>query len=310
MRAEQLIGEGNLAEALKALQDVVRKDPSNAKYRVFLFQLLAVQGNWSRALNQLNVAAELDASNLPMAQTYREALQCEALRAEIFAGKRAPLVFGEPAPWQVLMIEALHAATPEQAATMRATALEQAPATTGRIRVGEGEPQPFEWLAETDARLGPVLEAIVNGRYYWIPFYRLQKIEIDAPTDLRDAVWTAATLTTANGGETVALIPTRYIDTAASTDNALLLARRTEWNEAGFGLGQRMLATDLDDYALMDVRSIEFDVDESLNRKAAVMDAGEDGPDESAEVANDLASDGACDVAGGEAGSASEGVAG
>ena len=259
MRAEQLIGEGNLAEALKALQDAVRKDPSNAKYRVFLFQLLAVQGNWSRALNQLNVAAELDASTLPMAQTYREALQCEALRAEIFSGKRAPLVFGEPAPWQVMMIEALHAATPEQAAQMRATALEQAPATAGSIN-GER----FEWLAETDARLGPVLEAVVNGRYYWIPFHRLQKIEIEAPTDLRDTVWTAATLTTANGGEVVALIPTRYNETIASTDGALLLARRTEWTEAGYGLGQRMFATDVADYALMDVRSIEFDVDASV----------------------------------------------
>ncbi len=254
MRAEQLITEGNLAQALAALQDVVRKDPSNAKYRVFLFQLLSVMGNWSRALNQLNVAAELDISTLPMVQTYREALQCEALRAEIFAGKRAPLVLGEPDPWLVLLIESLHAATPEQAASMRAQAMELAPATSGRIN---GE--PFEWLADTDARLGPVLEAIVNGRYYWIPFYRLQKIELEAPTDLRDKVWSAATLTTANGGETVALIPTRYNETIGAGKDELSLARLTEWDANGFGLGQRMFATDGGDYALLDIRTIELD---------------------------------------------------
>jgi type VI secretion system protein ImpE len=267
MRAEQLIEEGNLAEALKALQDVVRKDPSNAKYRVFLFQLLAVQGNWSRALNQLNVAAELDASTLPMAQTYREGLQCEALRAEIFSGKRAPLVFGEPAPWLVMLLEALHAATPEQALQLRTEAMAQAPAIAGSIN-GER----FEWLADTDTRLGPVLEAVVNGRYYWIPFYRLQKIEIEAPLDLRDTVWTPATLTTANGGETVALIPTRYNETAASTDSALLLARRTEWNDSGFGIGQRMFATDAADYAIMDVRSIEFDECEANRSQSSEPD--------------------------------------
>ncbi|RYE66540.1 MAG: tetratricopeptide repeat protein, partial [Oxalobacteraceae bacterium] len=99
MLAQELVRKGDLAGALSALQDAVRKDASNAKLRVFLFQLLAVQGQWARALNQLNVAGELDAGTLPMVQTYREAIQCEALRADIFSGKRAPLIFGEPEAW-------------------------------------------------------------------------------------------------------------------------------------------------------------------------------------------------------------------
>ena len=39
----------------------VRSEPANAKLRVFLFQLLCVNGDWDRALSQLNVAGELDA---------------------------------------------------------------------------------------------------------------------------------------------------------------------------------------------------------------------------------------------------------
>ncbi len=66
----------------------MRKDPANAKHRIFLFQLLAVLGQWERAMNQLNVAGELDAGTLAMVQTYREALRCEVLRGEIFAGRR------------------------------------------------------------------------------------------------------------------------------------------------------------------------------------------------------------------------------
>ena len=46
--------------------------------------------------------------------------------------------------------------------------------------------QPFEWLADADMRLGPVLEAYINGRYAWIPFARLGRIRIEAPEDLRD----------------------------------------------------------------------------------------------------------------------------
>jgi len=271
MLAQQLISEGKLGAALTALQDLVRKDASNAKYRIFLFQLLTVLGQWNRALTQLNVAAELDAGALPMAQTYREAIQCEALRGEIFAGKRAPLIFGEPPAWLVLLIEALKldaAGDHDGAANLRAQAFADAPASAGSIN---GE--PFAWLADADARLGPVLEAVVNGRYFWIPMQRIARIEFDAPVDLRDAVWSPATFTWTNGASTVGLVPTRYEGTVASGDEALMLSRRTEWIEqgaqAGHGLGQRMLVTDAGEYAIMDARSIEFEV-------AAAAGAGQD----------------------------------
>ncbi len=261
MDALQLISEGKLAAALSALQDAVRKDASNPKHRIFLFQLLAVLGQWNRALTQLGVCAELDAAALSMAQTYREAIHCEALRAEIFAGKRAPLIFGEPQSWLVQLIEALRldgAGDHEGAAAQRARAFEDAPASAGRAN-GEA----FDWMADADPRLGPVLEAVVNGRYFWIPMARISRIVFDPPADLRDAVWTPVTFTWTNGASTVGLIPTRYDGTLGSGDDALLLSRRTEWVEqgakAGHGLGQRMLVTDAGEYALMDLRTIEFD---------------------------------------------------
>jgi type VI secretion system protein ImpE len=220
-----------------------------------------VLGQWNRALTQLKVAGELEPLSIPMVQTYREAIQCEGLRAEIFAGARAPLIFGEPQPWLVLLLEALKAdaaGNTSAAAAARAEAFEQAPVGAGSI-----DGTRFEWLADADQRLGPVLEAIVNGRYFWIPMHRIARIELDAPVDLRDAVWSPASFTWTNGAQTVGLIPTRYNDTAVSGDEALLMARRTEWVEAGaqggHGLGQRMLVTDAGDYALMDVRVIEFD---------------------------------------------------
>ena len=260
MLAQQLINEGNLPAALKALQETVRNDPSSAKHRVFLFQLLTVLGNWPRALTQLDVAGKLDASTMPMVQTYREAIQCEALRAEIFLGKRPPMIFGEPEQWVVLLLEALRLAGEgehDKAAAAREQAFESAPASKGTLN-GEA----FEWIADADQRLGPILEAIVNGRYYWIPFHRIKQMDIEAPADLRDSVWMPASFTWANGGETVGLIPTRYNETTSSTDNSLLLSRRTEWvgNEpqAVCGLGQRMLATDAGEVALMDVRQIVF----------------------------------------------------
>jgi type VI secretion system protein ImpE len=221
---------------------------------VFLFQLLSVLGQWDRALTQLNVAAELDAGTLAMAQMYREAIRCEQLRAEVFAGRTSPLVFGEPAEWIAWLIEALRTSG-EQSADLRSRAFEAAPPSPGTL-----DGQPFEWIADADMRLGPICEAVINGRYYWVPFARLAKVDVEAPTDLRDVVWMPAHFVFANGGETVGVIPTRYPGSESADDQAITFARKTVWQEgaAGLftGLGQRQLATDSGEHALMDVRAL------------------------------------------------------
>lgn len=259
-QAEQSLHQGNLAEALADLQGQIRKDPSNPKLRAFLFQLLAVLGQWERALTQLKVLGDLDASYLLMVQTYREAVLCEALRAEVFVGKRSPLIFGDPKQWVALLVEALRLDAEghlSQAKDLRTQAFESAAATPGVFN-GTG----FGWIADADSRLGPVLEAIVNGRYYWIPFQQIRKIDIEQPTDLRDLVWMPAQFTWVNGGVASGLIPTRYSGSEQSQDALIQLARKTEWDEfvegAYRGLGQRLLATDVEEYALMDARNIEL----------------------------------------------------
>jgi type VI secretion system protein ImpE len=262
---------GDLEKALSTLQERLRKDPANAKLRIFLFQLLAVLGQWDRALTQLKVAGELDAGNLAMVQTYRDALSCEALRDEIYAGHRSPLIFGQPAAWIALLVEALRLASAgevERSQQLRDEAFAAAPVTRGAI-----DGQPFEWIADADSRLGPVLETIIGGRYYWVPFNRIRDIRIDAPADLRDVVWMPAYFTWANGGESVGLIPTRYPGSHASADSQLRLARRTEWVDRGdelfVGLGQRMLATDTGEYPIMDARAVRLETEPEVEPSLA-----------------------------------------
>ena len=260
MSAEESLKEGNLKEALAQLQDQIRKNPADAKLRIFLFQLLSVMGQWDRAMTQLNLSGDMDPGALAMVQTYREALTCEVFRRDVFAGKKTPLVFGDPEQWIALLLEAVKLTglgEYAKAAELRDQAYEDAPATSGSVN---GE--PFEWIADADSRLGPVIEAVVNGRYYWIPFHRIKILVVEEPGDLRDRVWMPAYFTWANGGETVGLIPNRYPGSEDSDDGLISLAARTDWTEeAGdtfLGSGQRMLATDAGEYALMDIRTIEL----------------------------------------------------
>jgi type VI secretion system protein ImpE len=256
--AEQSLRYGDPAAALAQLQEQVRARPSDPKLRIFLFQLLCVLGQWERALNQLKVASGLDASAIPMEQTYGEAVRCEAIRSEVFKGTKSPLIFGEPEQWLALLIESLLVdgrGAHDRSEELRAQAFEDAPASPGSIN-----DRPFAWIADADSRLGPVLEAVINGRYYWVPFTRLSKIQIEPPEDLRDFVWMPAHLDFENGGEAVALIPTRYPGSEQSSDGLIVLARKTVWEEVGpnvhRGLGQRILTTDNDDVPLMEVRTI------------------------------------------------------
>lgn len=261
-KAEDLLREGDLDGALAALQNAVRADPSNGALRIFLFQLLSVIGDWKRAVAQLKVAAELDETATAMAQTYREGIVCEVYREKVFSGEKEPLIFGEPQEWVALMVEALKAQAvgkAQEAADIRARAFDDAPVVSGQI---DGE--AFEWIADADMRLGPLLEAVVNGRYFWMPFTAIRHAAFEAPADLRDAVWTPATITLANGGDIVALIPTRYAGTVSEGPASAKLARSTEWKDLGAetfaGIGQRQLTTDRGDTALMDVRAITLNV--------------------------------------------------
>lgn len=265
MRAEELLKGGDLDGALAALQAEVRAKPADARLRIFLFQILCVLGDWKRAITQLKVSAELDGAATAMAQTYREGIVCEVYRDRVFAGEKEPLIFGEPQEWVALLIEALKvlaAGRPADAAALRDKAFELAPSVGGTLN-GER----FAWIADADMRLGPILEAVVNGKYFWLPFNMIHKITAEEPRDLRDCVWTPVNIVLRNGGDVVALIPTRYAGTSDTGTPAEKLARATEWVDAGAGTfvgrGQRLLATDAGETAIMDLRELVIDLSDA-----------------------------------------------
>ena len=275
MTAEESIRSGDLDGALRSLQEAIKKNPADSKLRVFLFQLHCVNGNWDKALTQLSLLADISADTMMLAQIFRPVLQCEALREEVFAGKRSPLIFGEPQEWVGWLVHAnslLASGNATEARKLIDQALEAAPAVPGTINE-----HAFEWLADADSRLGPVLEAVIDGKYYWIPLNRIARIDITRPSDLRDLVWISANFTWSNGGEAVGLIPVRYAGSEKSADPAIRLARRSDWEDAGegffLGKGQRLFATDAGEFPLLETLVIKFDVAVEAASEAATTQA-------------------------------------
>ena len=259
--AEELLAAGDPQGALKALQQKVRANAADVRQRIFLFQLLAVLGQWQRAIDQLKVCGEMDAGTLAMVNTYTPALQCEPVREAVFAGRTLPHIFGPPTEWVALLAQAARLdaeGQPAAAAEDRAAALEQAEARSGTI-----DDAAFQWIADADSRLGPTLEVIINGRYGWLPLQHVTDVSIEPVADLRDLVWAPAHITFNNGGETVALLPVRYAGTPVAEGGPLAMSRQTDWIEIGGsgsgqyrGIGQRVFATDAAERGLLDVRHI------------------------------------------------------
>ena len=259
MNAEQLIRDGRPDEALQILQVEIRENPADSKLRIFLFQLLAILGEWSRATKQLDVIAKMDDGALAMVSECKAAIECEIYREEVFSGNIDPVFMGKPEQWQALLLQSLKLSyddSDKESQVLHQQAIEMAPTTAGTIN-GDS----FEWIADADTRLGPMLEVFVEGQYRWVPFTKIKRLAIEAPENLRDFVLMPAHIQWETEGESFVLIPTRY-PFSAEKDYQLALSRQTEWVEMGeggfLGFGQRLFVTDVKDYSLLDVRDVFF----------------------------------------------------
>lgn len=260
--ADYLSGN-SLTDVVSQVEQEIKKQPAAIEKRFFLFQLLAVLGDWQRALQQLQTCVKLDKALAPTAHVYGDLVRTETTRAKVFAGEHAPHFLQEPSQWCGGMVQALSLQTQGHIAdadAARSDALGQAPECAGHLTTKEGE-HSFDWLVDADSRLGPILEVIVSGQYMWLPLDQVQSIEVSHPHDLRDLVWTIAEITLKGGDTLSAFIPARYPGSETGEDN-IRLSRLTTWQEVGetgtFGLGQRMWMTDQMDVALFDCRKITF----------------------------------------------------
>jgi type VI secretion system protein ImpE len=255
----------------------VRAQPQDPSARWLLFELLCVLGQWERALKQLQTWAGLSRDNESTAHVMRGLVRAEHQRTELFAGRAEPATLtasDSSAPaWLDQLGEALRLAAPggdsatEAADLVRESALAQAPETTG-----ESNLLSFEWITDSDTRLGPVCEVILAGAYRWVAFRDLASITKVAPAHLLDLVWAQVDLVLRDGTALKGYMPMRYPVQAGERD-ALLMARETVWTDVGrtgvVARGQKMWSTDAGDIALLDLRSCRFAPGERSDHAAA-----------------------------------------
>ncbi len=230
MNPQELFRAGRLNEAVEALSAEVRDDPTDARRRTFLFELLCFAGQWDRAEKQLDVLSQRGRDAAMGTLLYRSALHAERVRQEMFTSGTFPT---GPAPRPVS---------------------------------GTLNGSPFQSLADADPRIGARLEIFAAGQYTWIPLEQIASVRMQAPQRLRDMLWVPAAVRTSPDFRGVelgeVLVPALAPLSWQHHDDDVRLGRVTTFeplpDDGEAPVGQKLLLVDGQEFPILELRELDI----------------------------------------------------
>jgi type VI secretion system protein ImpE len=220
-------------DAMKALSAELRDNPTDARRRTFLFELLCFAGEWERADKQLEVLGQAGPESEMGVLLYRSALFAERQRHDLFQRGELPAELED----------------------------------TGAERNGMVNDKPFTYFADADPRIGARLELFAAGNYLLLPIEHVASIQIPPPKRLRDLIWTPAAVRTTpsfKGSELgEVLLPVLAPFSWRHPEEAVRLGRMTVWEKTDGGefqvpFGQKVWQVDDEDVPFLELRALEF----------------------------------------------------
>jgi type VI secretion system protein ImpE len=228
MNAAELYQAGRLEEAITALGDALRSDPTDVRRRTFLFELLCFAGEYDRAERQLDVLAREDQDAMAGAMLYRGALHAERVRQDMFGPGGMP--------------------PSAQPASVSGT-------LNGR---------PFRSMLDADPRIGPRLEIFAAGQYTWLPLQHVGSVVMQPPRRVRDLLWAPVIVRPSEQmrelelGEV--LMPVLTPSAWRHADPLVRLGRATDVEERDDGteipVGQKLWLIDDDEVPVLELREL------------------------------------------------------
>jgi len=258
MLGQEWLREGRLEETLAELQARVRKDRRTRSTASSCSSYWRCSGGGPRA-HPARGGRPARPGRDGHGRTYRQAIAARGRGPRCSGARRGPRSSeSRRSGWPGL---SRPCGSTARAITRRRRAEARAFDAAPRSRAIDGK--PFAWIADADARLGPILEVVVRGRYAWLPFQRVRRS--DSSRRPTCAICLDAGVHHARDGRRGArprpralpgLRGARGCAPPLPPDGVEESRRR---RRVLVGAGQRTLATDGDEHALMDVRSVQLE---------------------------------------------------
>ncbi len=262
MNAYEHYQKGMLKDAVAAALEDVKQHPTDGGKRTFLAELLCLTGDLERADKQLDALAHQDPQAIMEISLFRQLLRAEQARQQFYSDGRLPEFLDQVVtPNLAKHLEAailVREGRLAEAAAILAAAEDERPKVAGVCN-----DQAFYELRDLDDLTSSFFEVLTStGKYYWIPFERVESVEFRAPVRPRDLVWRRALMVVRNGPDGEVFVPALYIGSAAETNDALRLGRATEWRgEDGTpvrGIGQRMVLVGAEDKTILELQTMSI----------------------------------------------------
>jgi type VI secretion system protein ImpE len=259
MNAGDHFKAGRLREAIAAQTEEVRQHPGDAGRRAVLSEFLCFAGELARADLQLDAVVHQNPQFAVAMSLFRHLIRAEQARQQFYTDGRLPDFLEQPSPVLRLHLEAsilLREGKASEANQQLAKAEEQ------RTRVsGTCDGQPFQDFRDLDDLTAPFIEVVAtNGKYYWVPIERIERIEFRPPKLPRDLLWRPAHLTANGGPDGEVFLPALYAGSHAEQDDRARLGQITEWGGGNDtpvrGIGQRTFLVGSEARPIMEIKEI------------------------------------------------------
>jgi type VI secretion system protein ImpE len=263
MKAKDLLDAGQLSALVAELNEEVKRRPTDASLRTFLFEVLCFTGEYQRAERQLDAIGHQSESAGVGVEVYRNLLRAEIARQRCFSAGLRPTFLSAPPPYIQYHLDALDRLREEHSA--EAGLLLEKSVQSRRPLKGRVEGRAFSSFRDSDDLLAPILEVFARDAYVWFPVEQIVNVTIAAPKYLRDLLWIRATIETTQGSGGEVFVPVLYTGSHLADDDRIRLGRMTDWRLAGDGLtrglGQRTFLIDDEERGILEVRELEFEID-------------------------------------------------
>jgi type VI secretion system protein ImpE len=257
--AAELYKSGQLAEAIAAAGDEVKRHPTETGKRGFLAELLCFAGDFERADKQLDAIGNMDPQTAIGISVFRQLLRAERARQQFHAEGRLPEFVGKPSPRLQRHLEASIRLREEQPIEAMAM-LDEAEEERAKL-AGVCDGRPFDDIRDVDDLTASLFEVLTGtGKYFWIPMQRVEIIEFHDPERPRDLLWRRVHMVVRGGPDGEVFLPTLYAGSWASPDDRIRLGRMTQWRGGEGapvqGLGQRLFALGDEDVSILELKQI------------------------------------------------------
>lgn len=226
------------------------------------FQWSCVTGEWGGALAMLEQCARLNDNIRLYLDHYRGCLMAERHRARVFLCESPdaavkPVYLPRTRPWVKSAVHQLQLANLGQPGAAPRVRTRLMPDLTG----GTSNLGSFSWLCDGDARLGPISELFVDGRYVWLPLENVAEMRFTPVNYMLDRVWRPVDILLWSGKKHAGFLPARYVGSQFAGDE-LKLGYDTLWVQVGTpqqaGLGERNLKSACGYWPLSQLKHIRF----------------------------------------------------